>query len=367
MPPEQWSPELQDVVLTMALQVLDAGDFATRWQVAKLLPILGSIAISPLIKILQDEDADLEERWFAGRLLGQFRSTDVISVLANVFQQTTNSDLASIVAQALVGQGTEAIAPLAALLNNESSCLMAVHALAQIPDAGVVAPMLSVVTHANPEVRAAAILALSNFRHECIGTALKSTAQDPVTLVRRAAAIGLGRWAKPAVEQDVLPVLATLLKDCQLSVCEQAAIALGRLRTAAAADLLASELHSPLTPLPLQKVLIRALAWMERPFALAHLQQALTHLPLEAQLETIQVLGRVSDDSLRSQAADILLAFEADDAVTSREREPTVLQALALAWKLLEDTRALAPLKQLQTHPHPQVAIHARSALAGLV
>src|SRR3712207_8445144 len=49
-------------VLNLALDVLDAGDFQERWEVAKVFPKLGAIAIAPLLEILEDEDADLELR-----------------------------------------------------------------------------------------------------------------------------------------------------------------------------------------------------------------------------------------------------------------------------------------------------------------
>ncbi|MBE9102042.1 HEAT repeat domain-containing protein [Vacuolonema iberomarrocanum] len=364
--PQQWQPEVQEMVLALALQVLETGDFSTRWHMAKLLPALGSIAIDPLITILEDSEADLEERWFAGRLLGQFRGPDVMAVLVQVLQQATDPDLSAIAAHALANQGTVAIPHLASLLTHPSACLHALHTLAQIPDASVVTPMLSVVTHADPEVRSAAILALSNFRDERILPVLMSAVHDRTTTVRRAAAIGLGRWATPNADEAVLlPVLTPLLKDWQMAVCEEAAIALGRLKTEGAVRVLATELRAPLTPLPLQIVLIRALAWTETSLALTFLQQALPQLPAPAVVELIQVLGRVSGESLQTQAASILLAFWSTyDALN--EPESKILQALAHAWELLGDPRAIPALEQLKHHAQLQVVLHADSALKQL-
>ncbi|MGF1499765.1 MAG: HEAT repeat domain-containing protein [Elainellaceae cyanobacterium] len=359
--PQQWQPEVQASVLALALQALETGDFSTRWHAAKLLPALGPVAIAPLIAILQDEDADLEERWFAGRLLGSFQGRDVIAALVTVLQQTTDPDLTAITAHALACQGAAAIAPLTALLSRQPPCLPALHALAQIPDASVIAPLLAVVTHEDPEFRAVAMLALSNFRDERVMPVLMSAVQDRATAVRRAAAIGLGRWATPAAEPVLLPVLSALLNDVQMEVCEQAAIALGRLKTEGAARALAAELRSSLTPLPLQLTLVRALAWTETSLALTLLQQALPQLPVPAMQEAIQVLGRVSPPCLRSQAATILLSFSSTHRLD--DLEPSILQALAHAWEILGDPRALPVLERLKHHPQPQVALHADSAL----
>ncbi|MGD1860115.1 MAG: HEAT repeat domain-containing protein [Leptolyngbyaceae cyanobacterium] len=364
--PRQWPPEVQEAVLNLGLQVLEIGDFSTRWHVAKLLPALGSIAIAPLIAILADNEVDLEERWFAGRLLGKFRGPEVIAVLVHVLQETTDPDLAAIAAHAIASQGTVAIPALASLLEHPSACSYALHALSQIPDAAVVPPLLAIVNHTDPEVRSAAIVTLSNFRDERVFPALASAVHDRVTIVRRAAAVGLGRWAAVhADESALLPVLAPLLKDWQLPVCEQAAIALGRLKTEGAVKVLATELQSPLTPLSLQIALIRALSWTETPLALSFLEQALFLLPEPAVLEIIQVLGRVPGSPLQTQAATALLSFWAAHEA-SDELAPTVLQALAHAWELLEDPRATAALNQLKAHSQPQVALHAASALERL-
>ena len=56
-------------VLNLALEVLNVGDFQERWEVAKMFPKLGESAIEPLIESLEDEDAELELRWFTGSIL----------------------------------------------------------------------------------------------------------------------------------------------------------------------------------------------------------------------------------------------------------------------------------------------------------
>lgn len=362
--PQQWSLPVQESVLALALQVLEMGDFSARWHVSKLLPALGSAAIAPLMAIVADPEADLEERWFAGRLLGEFHDSEVIAVLVQTLQSTSDAELAAITARALANQGTAAIGPLAELLNHPPSQLLAIQALAQIPDALVVPPILAVAEKGEAEARSAAILALGHFRDERIRPVLLAALTDRAATVRRAAAVGLRGWAVPAREAELLPALRPLLRDVQLSVACQAAIAIGRLKTERAAQVLAGELQDVLTPLPLQIALIRALAWMEIPLALVCLQQALPLVSTPAALEIVQVLGRVPEGPLQSQAATLLLEFWAKNArTTSSDRLPSLAQTLAHAWELLGDTRAIPALMQLQHHSHPAVACHARSAL----
>src|SRR4028118_1555477 len=73
-------------VLNLALDVLDAGDFQERWEVAKVFPKLGAIAIAPLIELLEDDEADLEMRWFAARILGEFNDPVVVTSLVELLR-----------------------------------------------------------------------------------------------------------------------------------------------------------------------------------------------------------------------------------------------------------------------------------------
>jgi HEAT repeat protein len=82
-------------VLNLALDVLYAGDFQERWEVAKVFPKLGAIAIAPLIEILEDEEADLELRWFAARILGGFNDPTVITTLVELLKTSEDEDLAA--------------------------------------------------------------------------------------------------------------------------------------------------------------------------------------------------------------------------------------------------------------------------------
>lgn len=63
----------QAYLLELALSILEMGDFQQRWEIAKVFVRLGNVAITPLIDILQDEDAS-ELRWYAVRILGDLKN-----------------------------------------------------------------------------------------------------------------------------------------------------------------------------------------------------------------------------------------------------------------------------------------------------
>ena len=42
------------------------------------MPYLGKIPIEPLVSILEDESIDVEVRWFAARILGNFKEQVVV-------------------------------------------------------------------------------------------------------------------------------------------------------------------------------------------------------------------------------------------------------------------------------------------------
>ncbi|NET34430.1 MAG: HEAT repeat domain-containing protein [Cyanothece sp. SIO1E1] len=356
--------QTQQQLVDLALQVLAYGDFSTRWDVAKLMPRLGSKAIAPLVAIAQDDEADLEERWFAGRLLGEFNTPEVINTLVMLLKEATDPDLAAIAAHALADLGATAIEPLAKLLQQPQSCLLATSALVQIPNAAVITPLLTVVNHSDAKIRAMAIDALSNFQDQRIPPVLLAALQDTAAPVRKVAVLGLGLRSSLATELQLLDHMQPLLHDLNLEVCQQAAIALGRLKTDAAAALLFTELQSSLTPLPLKITLVRALAWIESEFALECLQRALSQGSEPTVLEIIQVLGRVSMESCKPLAAEILLTFFNTNHPTLSTTP--VKQALAHAWELLGDPGATDALMQLQQDAQPIVSIHARSALQRL-
>lgn len=355
--------------LTLCLQVLEWGDFQAKWEVAKLLPVLGEAAIAPLMNLLQDEDAELESRWFAARILGEFDHPEVVQALIDILQSAEDEDLTGIAAETLASLGASAITALASLLADEATRLPAVQSLAQIRHSSTIEPLLSVVEDPQPAIRALAIEALGTFHDTRIPPILIRALQDPFAPVRQAAIQGLSVRANLATDLDLITPLADRLSDSNQSVCQQAALALGRLGTEAASAALFQALQSPNTPIDLQIELVRALSWTETADHLNYLQQALSWLETSEQThlvyqEIVTCLGRWSASELQPQVAAILTANLQSDQVVVQQ--PSVKQAISLALGQLGQPEAMDALIQLLADDDASVRLHAIAALKAL-
>lgn len=357
-----------ETTLALALQVLECGDFQARWDVAKLFPNFGPVAIVPLIELLQNEAADVESRWFAARILGQFNHPTTIQALLEMVRQAEDEDLSRIAAETLAGLGATAIAALTDLLQAPATRLLAVQALAQIRCSDTIEPLLKLVDDLQPEVRARAIEALGNFHDPRIAPVLVQALEDRSGAVRRVAIAGLAVRADLATEFDLVRRLTDRLWDVNLEVCEQAINALGRIGTDAAATALAQGLRSPNIPVSLQLAIVRALSWIGNSLALNYLEAALQELTqTDAYLvcqEIVIVLGRWVTPALRSQAVGILInLLQSGHAVLD---QVGVKQSLALALGELEQSQALDPLITLLADTDGSVRLHAIAALKRL-
>jgi HEAT repeat protein len=348
-------------VLNLALDVLNAGDFRERWEVAKVFPKLGESAIAPLIEILEDDEAELEVRWFAGRILAEFNQPSVITTLVNLLKTAEDEELAAMAASALSSLGNSAVVALGGLLADPQTRLLATTALSQIRRPEIIEPLLSVVGDPQVAVRSTVIEALSSFHDPRIPPVLLEALDDRAAVVRKEAVTGLGLRSDLWAELDLLNRLKPLLYDFNREVCQQAAIALGRSGTNEAADALFEVLKSPATPVPLQIDFVRALGWVETAKALDYLQQALAHVSVECLHEIIRVLGRIEQPALKAQAAQILLDFFHSEhpATTSA----TVKQALAQAWGHLGEMNTVDSLVRLLADSVDSVRWHAIAAL----
>ncbi len=348
-------------VLNLALDVLDAGDFQERWEVAKVIPKLGTIAIAPLIEILEDDEAELELRWFAGRILGEYNHPSVITTLVGLLRSAEDEDLAAMAATALSNLGEAAVDALSNLLSQPESRLLATRSLAQIRRVEIITPLLSVVRDPEVAVRSTAIEALSSFRDPRIPPVLLNALKDHAAVVRKEAVIGLGLRTDLGEELNLLARLKPLLYDFNWDVCQQAAIALGRLGTDEAADALFNVLKSPATPVPLQIDLVRTLGWMGSARTVDYLQQALIGASVECALEIVRVLGRLEEPVLKAKAAQILIDF-LNSQHPARQAD-TVKQAVAQALGELGDEGAINALVELLADPAASVRWHALAAL----
>ncbi|MEG3908433.1 HEAT repeat domain-containing protein [Microcoleus sp. w2-18bC1] len=353
--------------VSLAIEALEWGDFQDRWEIAKVLPNLGNGAIAPLIAVLEDEDADTEPRWFAARILGKFDRPEVIQALVELVKNS-DEELSQIAAQTLGNFGPTAIESLATLLLQEDSRQFATAALAQIRRTETIPPLLSVVADSQVAVRAHAIAALSSFHDSRIPPILVAALKDPATAVRKEAVRALGVRAYLDAELDLVNLLKPLLSDIRLEVCQQAAIAIGRVKTDAAAAALFELLRSPTTPIELQIETVRALSWMETATALAYLHQTLmeqfTNINSTVYQEIVTVLGRVEKPELKAAAAEILIDL-------LKTNHPAVQEAvskksLALGLGKLGDMRGLDALISMLGDTESSVRLHCMAALKQL-
>ncbi|MBF2019510.1 MAG: HEAT repeat domain-containing protein [Hydrococcus sp. C42_A2020_068] len=348
-------------VIDLALQVLKESDFHQRWEVAKLFPKLGSEAIAPLITILENETTDLETRWFAARILSEFDEPSCIVALVKSIEQTEEEELSLVASQALAKIGSSAIQALIGLLKEPETRLLAVRALAQIRRSDIIEPLLEVVNDPNPEIRAIAIEALGSFHDECILPVLIKALKDPASSVRKEAAISLGMCIQIGSQFDLVELLKPLLYDLNLEVCQQAAMALGRIGTDEAAQALFLVLKSPATPVVLKLTLVRALSWIETRQALTYLQQGLRLGDVEVCQEIVTVLGRKESAELKGKATQILIEFF--HSQKPAVQQPQIEQALAMSLGELGQTEAIELLLNLAEDSDRTVKLHAIAAL----
>lgn len=348
-------------VLNFALEVLECGDFHERWDVAKVFPYLGTIAIDPLIAILTDEEAEEDLRWFVARILGEFDRPEVITALVEILQNSESEELNTIAAEALANLGRSAIAALTELLAKAETRFLATRSLAAIRRKDIITPLLSVVSDSQPSVRATAIEALASFHDARIPPVLLHALKDVAAPVRREAAIGLGLRPDLQGKFDLVQEIIPLLWDLNIDVCTAAANSLARLGNDAAADALFQVLRSPATPLTLQLQCVRSLCWMETAKALDYLQAALTLESTALCQEIVTVLGRVETPNLLPIAAKILTELlQSGHPVI---RNTSIRQAIATSLGQLNVPEAVDSLIDLLGDVDLGVRLHAIAAL----
>jgi HEAT repeat protein len=361
-----------DEILNLALEVLVNGDFQDRWEVAKIFPKLGiggtgldpelkaqlpHPAIAPLVAILADEGAEPELRWFAARILGESPHPQAITALVELLKTSEDEDLREIAATAIANLGATAVQLLAPLLAEPETRLLGIQGLVGINSPEIVAPLMTVAQDPEVAVRIAVISALSNFHESAVIPVLRQALQDLAAPVRKEAAIALGMRPELLAEWDLVADLQPLIFDLNLEVGTAATIALGRLRTDAAATALFQALKS--VPSTLQITIIRALGWMETPAALAYLGEILGQLSAVCQVEAIALLGRVTNPAMKPLAAQILIDFFPHPNVQDAQTKC----ALALAWGQLGNETAIPLLVEMLADVDSGVKLHAIAAL----
>ncbi|MEO1559761.1 MAG: HEAT repeat domain-containing protein, partial [Cyanobacteria bacterium J06632_19] len=239
---------LQQAV-AIVIQVMETGDFQTRWDIAKIFPKIGKPAIAPLLEILEDEYAANEIRWFALRILGEFNEPQIVLSLVKLLEETEEEELAIASARALGKIGKPAIAALIELLKEEKSRLLAVKSLAQIRRSEVIEPLLLIVNDFVPEVRVTAIEALGSFHQKRLIPVFIQALKDTDFSVRKEAIIALKMRGYLEEEFDLVNHLQPLLYDMNSQVCQQAILAMGCMKNEAAIKALFDFLNFKNTPL----------------------------------------------------------------------------------------------------------------------
>lgn len=352
------------ITVELALKILEFGNFEEKWSIAKILVKYGESIIPILKPIVLDENADREYRWYALKILSELQNPSIILMVTQLLEITEDEDLITLATQTLANQGNKAISLLSELLEFPEYRLLAVKALAQIPNAKVIQPLLSVVADEDQEIRLIVIATLGKFDKPEILPILSNALNDHVSAIRKEALNGLGLRKKYPQETDLVKLISPLLNDVNLTVCQQAALSLSRLKSDRAASALFTPLKSSNTPLPLQIHLVRALAWMEIPSSIDYLAQSLFFVNDATILEIITLFGMMSDYEHKSKLIAILLNFYHSNNLATQE--PEILQALCYSWQKLNAIEAVAILKEIANHQNEAVRYHAQFALKEL-
>jgi HEAT repeat protein len=365
-------------VINLAIAVLEKGDFATRWDVAKLFPRWGEAAIAPLLEILENDYLDTEYRWFVARILANFSPATVIPALTKLMQETTDEELQVISSQSLANLGKEAIDTLSDLLTNTETRLFATEALGQIHSPLTIAPLLTVIDDPNPHIRQRAIASLINYPDPRIPPILIKAVEDLSSMVRKEAVIGISLNIQSlSTIVDLPALLKPLLGDINLEVGCQTINCFGKIATTEAIQILYELLPISYVPEQLKLEVIRTLGQIPTTTALQYLEKALylyqdDHDNLDPNnttdylfvKEIIHSFGQVNLPNLQAIATDILLRFVQSDHPALLQ--PEIRQSLVLTWGYLGDNRTIDYLILFLADENARVKLHCLAALQKL-
>jgi HEAT repeat protein len=350
--------ENSELVLDLALQVLIQGDFEQQWEIAKIIPKLGEIAIQPLLDIVNDPDIDLEDRWFGARILGDFDRPQVVAVLVELICQNEDPELTAIATGALAKIGIPAIAALTDLLSTTDRS-MAVTILAQIRHSQTIEPLLHVIDDTDPQIRTLAVEALGSFHDARIPPILLTKLSDVAASVRKAAVVGLSLRSDLTAELDLLRHLRPLLFDLNLAVCETTALGLARLPDPEVVSVLTEVLVSPHTPNDLKSSAILALGWIGTRQAIDSFFTALVNTSINLAPEILTGIGKTEQE--RVYASQLLVRY-----LHSQPHSAIVKQEIVTALGNLGNIDTVPDLVELLRDPDDRVKLYTIAAISKL-
>ena len=346
----------------LVLEMLFEADFQHKWAVVKIFPLLGDKIIHRLNEMVLDETVDAEVRWFICQVIGNFPQHSVVITLVQLLQQTTDSELIEIAGKTLSKIGDNAVEALTGLVCKPEHSLLAVKSLSYIRTGATVAPLISIASHEDAELRAIAVDALGSFRDRRITPILIAALKDSASIVRKKATIALGFRRDLCQEINLVEELQPLLYDLNLEICRQAAISLGRMHSETATTALYEVLQADTTPASLKSDLIKALGWSQISSGIDRLEQALDNASESIVQEIITALGRITVEELKPQSVGVLMEFWQQQQPFSA----SIRQTFATALGELGDRSASSILEQLATDSDRKVKLHAVSAIKKL-
>ena len=348
-----------ELVLDIALQVLIQGDFDQQWEIAKIIPKLGDIAVQPLLDLLNDIDIDIEDRWVVARILGEFDRPQVVTALIELIQQQEDLELTEIATSALTKIGVPAISALTDLFATPNRHT-AITTLARIRHSKTIEPLIQVIDDPDPQLRSLVVEALGSFHDPRIPPLLITKLTDVAANVRKAAVTALCLRSDLAAELDLSRHLRPLLFDLNLAVCQATALGLARLPDRLNIEVLASVLSSPQTPIELQSSVILALGWIGTIPAIDSLMAAFPHIAPSLAPEIAIAIGKTDREQIyASQAlANRLQRVDPSAAIIKQE--------IATALGNLGNPDIVPDLILLLNDPDDRVKLYAINAISKL-
>jgi HEAT repeat protein len=353
-------------VLDLALQVLTQGDFEQQWEIAKIVPKLGEIAIIPLLEIVNDSDVDLENRWFGARILGAFDLPQVITTLIDIICDDEDAELTAIAIGSLTKIGTPAISALTAILATPNLAIaqraIAVTILAQIRHSQTIEPLIQLINDPDPQLRTTIVEALGSFHDLRIPPLLIAKLTDTSASVRKAAVVSLSLRSDLATELHLSQHLQPLLFDLDLAVCEATALGLSRLPDPSIVGILTEILNSARTPDRLKSAVILALGWIGSQEAIDSVISVLADISIDLVPEIMVGISKTERERVYASQQLVRYLHSQDLLV----HPAIVKQELAAALGNLGHIDAVPALVALSSDLDERVRLHAITAMSKL-